>query len=253
MSNIFYQAFEQIGLSQLEAEIYLNLLNKTDLSLTELAKNLGIDRVKFYKAIHNLLELELISNLSRGKYSVEPPSKISSLIKLKERQHHKTWENLQELLPDLNAAFESHTQKPYFSVYENTKQFINLFDSVLDDAQGEILFYGNVEYWINSISKTYQKEWTLMRAKKGISTRMLYFDTPEMQWFLDRNDTQKRTFKVLPKNHECKGVFWVYGNTIIQWNPLMPRAVKIQDSIMVETMRSMFETLWDSLSDSKAG
>ena len=25
--------------------------------------------------------------------------------------------------------------------------------------------------------------------------------------------------------------------------------IKIQDSIMAETMRSMFETLWDSLSD----
>jgi sugar-specific transcriptional regulator TrmB len=249
MSNVLYDAFEQIGLSQIEAEIYQHFLNRTDLSLTELANELKVDRVKFYKAIHNLLETELITSLSKGKYSVEPPSKISSLIKHRERQQHKTWESLQELLPDLNASYESHTQKPYFSVYENTKQFMNLFDSVLDDAQGEILFYGNVEYWINSISLTYQKEWTYLRAKRNIHSRMLYFDTPDMDWFLRRNDSQLRKYKILPKNHICKGVFYVYGNTTIQWNPLLPRAIKIQDSIMAETMRSMFETLWDSLDE----
>lgn len=249
MSSVLYEAFEQVGLSQIEAEIYLNLLNKTNLSLTELANELKIDRVKFYKAIHNLIEIELITSLSKGKYSVEPPSKISSLIKHKERQQHKIWENLQVLLPDLNASYEAHTHKPYFSVFENTKQFMNLFDSVLDDAQDEILFYGNVEYWINSISLTYQKEWTYLRAKRSIQSRMLFFDTPDMKWFLDRNESQLRAYKILPKNHICKGVFYIYGTTIIQWNPLMPRAIKIQDSIMAETMRSMFETLWDSLGD----
>ena len=247
MKSIIYQAFEQLDLSSLEAEIYLSLLNQKNISLVEIAKNLKIDRVKLYQGVRNLLDLELLTKTGQGKYQVQPPSKITSLIRAKERQQHKIWEGMQSILPDLNASYEAHTKNTFFSVFDNSKQFMNLFDSVLDDATDEILFYGNAELWVKIIDLNYQKEWTLLRAKKGIKARVLCFQSPTLNWFLDRNAAQLRQYKLLPDSHPCKGVFYIYQNTVISWNPVLARAIKIEDSVISESLRSMFNNLWDKL------
>jgi hypothetical protein len=122
-----------------------------------------------------------------------------------------------------------------------------LMTDTLNEAKCEMLFYGNVKYVFDLVDVDFHQSWSIHRSKKGISSRLLLFKDSSFDWFVTNAKDHLREFKYLPENHFCKGSFYIYNDTIISWDPIMPKAVKITDKTLAETYLSLFNTLWDQL------
>ena len=73
----------EIGLSRLQAQVYLYMLDNGSVSPTILTKNLSITRTNAYKVLESLEKLELVKRRTQNKkatYYPENPTALASLI-----------------------------------------------------------------------------------------------------------------------------------------------------------------------------
>lgn len=237
----------EFGFNELEITLYKKFLEKPKINILETSLELNLDRSTLYKALKKLENENLITKIYRQEYTVQPPSKLANMLIYREFKTKSLLTNLNQYLPELNTKFQKNHKKITAKVYEGSDQFIDLMNEVLSQKPCEILYYGNAINQVNFVNVDFQKEWTLTRANKNIRTKMLCFKDISMDWFTSRNKEQKRELKYLPNNHKCDGFYWIFNNTVIHWNPILPKAVLTEDKVFADTLRSSFETLWDVL------
>lgn len=251
ITDILNLTFLELDLSQIESKVYFALLDKKDFNLSALAAYLGVDRSKIYLALDRLEKLEIISKISRSNWVAQPPAHLIALLRFKEGRTNKVIDQLEDILPDLTQQYQQYNRSSTIKTYEGRKQFINLFNQVLDEAKDEVLGFLNVDYFFDLVDYDFHQEWSMLRAKKEIKSRVLVFPTPKMDWFNKRNKEQLRELKWLPPNYVSKGSFYIYGSKIIQWDPVLPKAIVIDNSVIAQTQKSLFETLWGLLPKSE--
>lgn len=247
MTDILSTTMLELGFNELEITLYKKFLEKSRINILETSLELNLDRSTIYKAIKKLEGENLITKINRQEYAVESPSKLASMLSFKEIKTKNLLTSLNQQLPELNTQFQKNHKKITTKVYQGSQQFINLMNEVLAQSPKEILYYGNARNQVYFVSVDFQKEWTLMRANKNIKTKMLCFKDISIDWFTSRNEEQKRELKYLPDNHKCEGFYWIYNNIVIQWNPILPKAVLTEDKVFADTLRSTFGTLWEFL------
>lgn len=104
----------QIGLSKVQAKIYIYLIQNGQKTPAEIANNIKENRTTVYSAIEKLEKLGLISLKSRGKISAyipNHPSALESIAEKRLRLVSKQVKNLESNLPSLIN---------YFNEYQNT-------------------------------------------------------------------------------------------------------------------------------------
>jgi hypothetical protein len=63
----------------------------------------------------------------------------------------------------------------------------------------------------------------------------------------NKNELIERQVKILPKGFSSLGTIAIFGNKIVNWNTVIPRAIMIEDEVMAKTYRDIFDFFWDSL------
>jgi sugar-specific transcriptional regulator TrmB len=251
-SKIIFQSLADLGLSQLESELYFELLNNPKLSITDLASNFGVHREKIYFAQDKLIEIGLASYPDSGKkIVVSSPEKILSLIKQKKAHFSRSEKDFADILPDLLPLYHSDTQKPTVRIYEGENQFLGLFDQFILEAKDEILCFINPDFFHSIVSVDYLDMWIKKRIARNLKIRIISTFTNNERYHSDKNQKELRHIKFLKANNNLyKGAFYISGNRITMWNPLLPKAISVQDRVIVETFEFMFEEVWNNLDDS---
>lgn len=64
---------------------------------------------------------------------------------------------------------------------------------------------------------------------------------------LKHSDTpaKLRAMRFLPKEVKVKGTITIFGNKVINWNTVLAKATVIDDKIMADTYRALFDLLWE--------
>ena len=248
--NIIESILEELNLSPFATQVYLKCVETTEPNVTKIADLLSVERARIYPAIEELTEIGLIApKVPYGRYiTLNSPSRLIAKLRDKEIRSRRLIEDFTKLLPDLNAQFYSNKSKPYLKVYEGKSQFIDLFNQVLDDAdkQNGICLFGNVDEFFDLVGFDYHLEWTSQRIKKQIPSKILYFSSSRMNTVAVKNNEQFRQSKILPEKHRVSGSYYLYANKSIHWNPVLPKAIMIEDSVINNTFRSNFELLWEA-------
>jgi hypothetical protein len=113
----------------------------------------------------------------------------------------------------------------------------------------EILAISEGDDFYNIIDWDYFEEnWMFPRIRKGVYVRMLTRFDNVLYKTLQKNDKEHlRQMRVLPKSFKSLGSIWISNNKIINWNTVMARAIVIEDRVMADFYREMFEVLWGSV------
>jgi sugar-specific transcriptional regulator TrmB len=251
-SKIIFQSLTDLGLSQLESRLYFEFLNNPKLSITDVALNFGVHREKIYFAQDKLIEIGLASYPESGKkVVVTSPEKILTLIKQKKAHFSRSEKDFADILPDLLPLYHSDTQKPTVRIYEGEDQFLGLFDQFILEAKDEILCFINPDFFHSIVSIDYLNLWIRNRVTKNLKIRIISTFTNNERYHSDKDQKELREIRFLkPNDSFFKGAFYVSGNRITMWNPLLPKAISVQDRVIVETLKFMFEEVWNSLDDS---
>ena len=61
------------------------------------------------------------------------------------------------------------------------------------------------------------------------------------------HDKELRNIKWIPIEYSGNAAYIIYGNRIAIWNVLSPRIVVIEDQVIVDFFKTVFELVWDKL------
>jgi len=189
------------GLTATQADTFAYLLEFGEQKASIVAKKIQRPRGVAYKALDELLELELVEKIEKsGKIATfRPihPAKLEKFFENKEKQAKKDKEQFFASLPDLVSLYNLSTQKPGVTYFEGDEGIIKILEDGLT-SNTDIYMYGDVDTsmkYASEINKLYGEK----RKKVGIKKKTLVPDTPFARKYLKEYNTEITEVRFMPK------------------------------------------------------
>ena len=128
------EVLTQIGLSEIQAKIYLYLVKNGQTTSAEIAAGIEEKRTTVYSAIEKLLKIGLISQKNKGKikaYTPSHPSVLESVAEKRLRAVARQTKNLEGNLPTLINYYNEHQSAPGVTTFYGQEGVKMIWDKVI--------------------------------------------------------------------------------------------------------------------------
>lgn len=244
---MYYELFEELGLSPNEAKIYETFLQTGETGVSEISTRGNIHRRNVYDALNRLLEKGLVYKIMGGRevrFRPVNPSKLLELVKEKEVK-------LTRVLPELKTIFNSEPQHEAAYIYKGLEGYKNYRRDLLRVAQ-DTYFLGAKALWYSSqVSRSYHQEFMKMAKSKKIKYYNL-FDPEVPKKIPEVLQIVGGEYKVLPEKYATTGVVDIFGEYVVTFTSV--GAGKIDESALIfvmknrdlsESYKTWFRFMWD--------
>jgi HTH-type transcriptional regulator, sugar sensing transcriptional regulator len=242
------ETLEEVGLFGKKADVYLATLELGGAPVTAISRKANIKRTTTYEILFELQKEGLISQtISKSKkiFFGEDPVKIKKDLERKKKL-------FDEILPQLKSIHNIKGSKPKILFYEGTDGMKELYEDTLKYS-GELLALGS-----DDSVKMLGVEWVLSyikrRVKKGIHCRTLAISSPVFdEHFMSKDQEQLRTTKYLnAKKYPFSIEINIYGHQkVFLLSAKDSIGVIIESFEIHNTLKAMFNMIWDSLPEIK--
>lgn len=240
MENI--ELLQQIGLTELEAKVYLTLLKSGELSTGDLAKKLNIQRSTIYYLFERLQEKGLIVESLKGKRRLFKANNPKILEQQAQEIHKKIKEAIPEML--MSSAEDESDEVLLFKGYKGIKA---IYEEMLEDSKvgDEFLILGARGGEDVSI-KTYRnfyKNFNNRRIKKKINQKIIM----NLDLKKEIGDYYKNLalteIKYLNQKTLAPIVVFPKAVAIVQWKE-QPTLFLLKGNLIREFFKQYFEVMW---------
>ena len=229
---------KKIGLTDTEIKTYVELLSLGATSAGKIVAQTGIHRKNLYDALNKLIEKGLVTYVIENKIRVFQAKEPDNLLRYLDEKR----EELEEILPELNAKASSHAPEIESEIYRGTegiktilKECLNYKEVLLIGATGDV--ETRLPYFWPHYNKKREKmkcKWKLLlvhEAKNKPITKSKYYE-----------------YKVLPRILSGFNVIYIYGDNVanVLWLE-KPVAFVIKHKTLANNYRKYFDYLWRSI------
>lgn len=249
------EIFNELGLRDEHARLYLAGLEWGETSITNLAGKAKVARTSAYNLIQDLIEAGLMrKSLKRGSknYSAVEPSALLTILKKKELELQRSINNLSSTVMDqLNAIQNTRKKGPKLHYLEGTEGIKQAYEKTFEAEEISIQCftedYGEVvgEEWFNDyfdrfFSSNIRSRELLKAENEG--------DGIYMKKYGSSKNLQLRVKNSVPTETD----FMVYDNTVIfvSFNKENPYALVVEDIDIASCVQNMFNLAWQEASRS---
>ncbi len=241
------------GLTITQAETFAYLLEFGEQKASIVAKKIQRPRGVAYKALDELLELELVEKIEKsGKIATfrpTHPAKLEKFFENKEKQAKKDKEQFFSSLPDLVSLYNLSTQKPGVVYFEGEEGVIRLLEDTLT-SNTDVLMYGDVETgmkYMKDINETYAKK----RKNITLHKKILTPDTPFARKFFANYIGDLNENRFIPKEFFPFGtpsMLQIYDGKVMYAtiDDKQKIGVLIHDRNLFMLLKQVFEFTWQS-------
>jgi len=243
------QAFEQLGLTPRETQLYQTLLQLGPTSIRDIAEKSGINRGAAYESLKQLQVKGIVSYFPKGKrrfFSAENPDILLRLAEEKQQRLEKTIESLKTtIIPNL------HQQQPDYN--QTSVRYYEGDDGiewVLRDILDVVSQQNNKEYCVFS-SKPIRPylyrpfpTYTKHRVKLGINVKVIAIgdggeeaELSERKWIKTDGAVDASYIAIYPP--KCAIISLASNN--------FPSAVVLESKDISKAQQIIFDTLWKLL------
>lgn len=239
---------EQLDLEGKKADVYLATLELGGTAVIEIAKKAGIKRTTCYDILLDLKKKGLISETIKGKkrlYLAEDPEKIQKNLKQKESL-------FSEILPQLKSIHNTGGNKPKIRFYEGKEGLREVYSDTLKYS-GEILGFASEDV-VRILGKDWVENYLKMRVRSGIRARAIMPKTEVIEKdYALKDQEQLRSSKLVdPKKYPFSIEVNIYGySKVALMSSKEETGVIIESTEIYNTMKLIFELLWDNLPEIK--
>lgn len=241
-------SLEQIGMSGKMAEIYLASLELGCASTIDIAKKAGIKRTTCYDIILDLKKQGAMSETRKAKkrlFVAESPEKILKKMREKEKA-------FSEILPQLKSIHNIIGGKPKISFYEGKQGLIEVYNDTLN-YKGQILAFASDQIF-NVLGQSEVEHYWKQRRLRNIQIKGILPKTESvLNKIVKYNVRDLRTTRLIdPKKYPFSIEINIYGSQKIALVSFIEEiAVIIEGREIHNTMRSIFELIWDLLPENR--
>jgi len=241
-------AIEDAGFSEKETAVYLATLEVGRGSVMEIAKLAKLDRTTTYRILQRFLSIPLVQVFKEGKktkWAALHPRYLMDYVQKKKRI-------IQELFPDLEALYNLNEEKPKLAYFEGEEGLGQVTENMVKEVKvrGEVLSFSAP----GAASGYYTTRKFLQlageRAKKQIMSKILIPTIEGIPGYKIGEDFKNwRHVKIVdPKKFPLKASFNIWNNKVaILTVRSHPIGVVIEDKDISDTLRSIFEMVWQQI------
>ncbi len=238
-----------IGLNEKQEEVYRTLIKNGEMTISDLARKLGIKRPTLYLAIDELITYGLISDKKQNRkrmLSAIHPRRLMQIAKLKISA-------IQNLLPELITQYELPTYKSKIDVYQGEKGVKNLYEELYEGLSNkqEALFISDIaglKEKMPSAMSSYEK---ILRVIRNPKIRELNVKNEAgILWEKESQSLRGKNHQArfLPTNKQFGATdICILGNTVsmfsMEKNDVF--VVRIQSEQIARTYKALFEITWE--------
>lgn len=239
----------QLGLSGVQAKIYLSILHARKTTVLQIARDTGIQRPTIYDNVAFLEQSFLVATIVEGgrKYIVpNNPENLFLLIKQKQHVAH-------EIVPFLNELYtREEKREPTVRFFRGDEGLKKLAHVILTCEEKEIRTIADYE---RNIQKPFSERYLHMlweaRSRKHIFGKILYTheSIPALKNNEDYCDTGNirfnREVRILPEAIKLSVLYTIVDNNVLFWGP-KEEEVSFQfiSEAYATSLKSLFDYLW---------
>lgn len=235
------QKLIQLGLSNLESQVYLGLLERQKTTAGALAKHLDMKRSTVYTILESLIQkgLARLTKVEHVKhFQAEAPNRLHDWLNQKKNELQTQEDLLNEIQKDLQKLHEHELATPEVSIYEGQKGVQALLMDNLDEDPKEVLVIGGYMEDQDLIP-----DYTRRRVAMGIPAKVIIPDSPYAQHTRSLDGEENRETSIIQSRFPAS--FHIYENSvsIFTFTGEDPVGVHIKNNDICETMKMIFKLL----------
>ncbi|MBR3368566.1 winged helix-turn-helix transcriptional regulator [Candidatus Saccharibacteria bacterium] len=163
----------QAGLSEIQAKIYLYLIENGQKTPAEIAEDIGENRTTVYSALEKLEKSEIVSKKYKGKISAyipNHPAALESLAEKRLRQMARQARNLEGNLPSLINFYNEHQSEPGVQTFYGDEGVEIIRHKIIAEKQP---FYYIRSRWDEIANKEYLERFKKAQMEAKIPTESI--------------------------------------------------------------------------------
>lgn len=244
------QLLGHVGLNHFESQIYQYLLTQDQVPASQVSLQLKIPRSTVRNTLDKFCSQGLAQKLylkNTQYYRCLSPEK---LIKKLEQDQKKTQANislLQDNLSQLQLLQQAPKTVPRVQVFQGLDQVIEAFNLSLFAEPQEILICTSYQFFTNpKFKKNDDEVFVKMRVERNIPARVIVGYSQNSKTLPAKSKAHLRERRLLPKQFQIPGNLHIYNDCVLYFSveETEPLAVLTQSELLANTMRNMFEFMW---------
>lgn len=239
------QILKEIGLTETEIKVYINLLSLGATSAGKIVEATGIYRKNLYDALNKLIDKGLVTYVVENKIKVFQPKDPDNLIRYLNEQKANIDDKEKELkkeIPELKKKFQSLIPEIESEIYRGIEGIKTILKECLNYK--EVLFIGATGdvgerlpyFWPHYNKKRIKlkckwKSLTIYESRHKKVTKVKYHQ-----------------YKILPKILSGLNVIYIYGDYVanVLWLE-KPIAFVTKHKTLANNYRKYFNYLWKNI------
>ena len=238
----------QLGLTPMEAKVYLAILALGSASLSDIAAKGPFNRSSLYPVLESLSEKKFLFLSIKGKrtrYTAEAPEKIKLILKDKLSM-------LDEALPELLLIANKSAVKPKIRFREGYEGIKQAFIDSLHAKDSVLLAFCGADVLTSirnkSLQTFWEKEYVPKRTKLGKSVQIIFPDNEVGKYMRGLDKSSSRESRFVPASQypfECE--IHVYDNTVafISYNEKEEFALQVESPYIARTVKMIWRIVWN--------
>jgi sugar-specific transcriptional regulator TrmB len=231
--TILHQLID-LGLNPKEARVYLTLLESGSATAQRISQDSHVNRSTVYVLLELLIEKDLVFE-GKNKAGVaiyeayEPAALLGKASALQEKQH-KIQNEIDTLLPELNAISPTSTLSPLIKFYEGKEG--------VETARHDIVTAPK-----NETVRSLSVKPGLSHLRNDSKALIISLQTKDIHI---NNKKNLVTVRLIPSSkYSFSSDILIYGNKILLLAPHEEFAVIIENKHFAEVMRETFDLAWE--------
>lgn len=246
----YEKELQNLGLSEKESLVYLAALELGPETVQNIAKKAGINRATTYLQIKSLKEKGLMSEFEKGKktfFAAESPDQLGRLLNVWEKELDFKKAEVQRILPALKDMFDGAGERPKVRFFEGTEGARAIQLNFLATKSKKIEAFSNLDKLLEVFPK-HEQDYSARRISQGIKSRLIY-TRKDGPFAGDTDPAKLREAKYLPPEKlPLEADITIYDDKVaLSSYKAKPISVVIEDKEIANTLRAVFEVIWESI------
>ncbi|MBI2051068.1 MAG: hypothetical protein HYT31_04710 [Parcubacteria group bacterium] len=238
----------ELGLSKIQAILYLTSLKHGILSVLELSKITKINRQQIYSEAEKLVDLGIyeLTRKQGRKYIPANPAKLVKVGKKKIDETEKILTKLSVILPEFEAFSEPKKNKVVVKYFQGLPKIKETYEEELAASKNtEVLsLAGSIDNIFEFFTESYWDKWNKKFIKHDSRSRMLVHNSDIARKTAEDDKRYKRETRWL-QDFPLKVNIDVFNNTVLIVSFHDEIAIWIESHMLAQSYRIMFNTLWE--------
>ncbi len=210
-----------LGLPSEAVALYERILIDGAATGGELARVSGLARATTYDLLGRLVDQGLVKqSLFRGvkRYTAEPAHVLSTILDKKIAELQQAKQNVELLIPLLEAKRAQHFVAPRFQLFEGPDAIQNLLNDMLLFRDIDTRSFWPISASMDALSADFFKRHNRQRIENNISVKAIWpqdrmVDTT-VHPYLGSGPMHRRQIRIAPLEMDFAMGYWIYGSRI---------------------------------------